>query len=245
MGSLYTNFTDKLIRLPLWVKEILYNLLKKNLQETLPYSDINTDEENLYQYFHPKMTYTGKKEYERMKYESLDSDEFKFLNALTRNESIIEITLNNAWTLEETSQTFYRCIDMQLAAIPESDIIAAKAAYFANKIRIGEYFKRIGLINAEQLEQAMRIQKESALANERKGFASILIDLNLITRNDTDEILTVKQESKQRYILNFNNDSNPNDQNVRALAAAEKQIEKLSYENKILKAKLRKVMNLD
>ena len=45
----------------------------------------------------------------------------------------------------------------------------------------------------DQLQNAMRIQKESEESNEKKGFASILVDLGLVTRDDTDNILLIKQ----------------------------------------------------
>lgn len=244
MNNLYSDFSQKIINLPLWVKEIVYYMLKQNLQETLPCSNIDIKAEDLYQYLRPEITYAGKKQYEKLKIEEPDSDEFKFLQALMQKLSIIEITLNNAWTLEETSKIYASCIDNQLVAIPENPVILAKAAYFANKIRIGEYLKRIGLIDVDQLENAMRIQKESELANEKKGFASILVDMNLVTRNDTDNILLIKQESKRRFILNFNTNENTNTSTQMALEESEKQIEKLLYENKLLKAKLREMLNL-
>ncbi len=244
MNNLYADFTEKILNLPLWVKEIVYFMLKQNLKSTLPCSNIDIDEENLYQYLCPEITYAGKKEYERLKIEEPDSTEFKFLDALMNKLSIVEITLNNAWTLEETSQVYYHCIEEQFVARPENPVISAKAAYFANRIRIGEYLKRIGLIDVDQLETAMRIQKESELANEKKGFASILVDLDLVTRNDTDNILLIKQESKRRFILNFNTSAQSQSQTEIQLAKDEKTIERLTYENNVLKAKLRELLNL-
>ena len=67
MNNLYTEFTEKILNLPLWVKEIIYFILKKNLKETLPCSNIDTNEEDLYQYLRPQITYAGKKEYENLK----------------------------------------------------------------------------------------------------------------------------------------------------------------------------------
>ena len=122
---------------------------------------------------------------------------------------------------------------------------------FANKIRIGEYLKHIGLIDVDQLQNAMRIQKESEESNEKKGFASILVDLGLVTRDDTDNILLIKQESRRRFTLNFNSssaDENPNGTNspVSLQSLEEKrQLDKLEYENKLLKAKLRQLLNVD
>ena len=196
MNNLYTEFTEKILNLPLWVKEIIYFILKKNLRETLPCSNIDTNEEDLYQYLCPQITYAGKKEHERLQKEDPNTSLYKFLDALINNKSIIEITLNNAWTLEETSQIYYNCIEHQLVAMSSNPTINAKATYLAGRIRIGEYLKRIGLINVDQLETAMRIQKESEQSNQKKGFASILVDLDLITRDDTDSILLIKQESK-------------------------------------------------
>lgn len=245
MNNLYAEFTEKVLNLPLWVKEIVYFMLKQNLQSTLPCSNIDINEEDLYQYLCPQITYAGKKEYEKLRVEDPDSSILKFLSALLQNLTIIEITLNNAWTLEETSQIYYRCIEDQLVARPENPVISAKAAYFANRIRIGEYLKRIGLIDVDQLENAMRIQKESELANEKKGFASILVDLDLVTRNDTDNILLIKQESRRRFILNFNSSELGDKTNEMIALENEKKIERLTYENNLLKSKLRELLNLE
>lgn len=244
MNNLYADFTEKILNLPLWVKEIVYFMLKQNLKNTLPCSNIDTSEEDLYQYLRPEITYAGKKEYERLKIEEPDSTEFKFLEALINHLSIVEITLNNAWTLEETSQVYYHCIEEQFVARPENPVISAKAAYFANRIRIGEYLKRIGLIDVDQLENAMRIQKESELSNEKKGFASILVDLDLVTRNDTDNVLLIKQESKRRFILNFNTSNETANLVNSRMSEDEKLIKKLTYENNILKVKLRELLNI-
>ena len=173
------------------------------------------------------------------------------MESIMNNLSIIEITLNNAWTLEETSQIYYRCIEKQYVAMPENAVINAKAAYFANKIRIGEYLKHIGLIDVDQLQNAMRIQRESEEANEKKGFASILVDMGLVTRDDTDNILLIKQESRRRFILNFNSADAENlsgkisTEEVITSIEQKRQIEKLTYENNLLKAKLKQLLNLN
>lgn len=245
MNNLYAEFTEKILNLPLWVKEITYFLLKQNLKTTLPCSNIDVNEEDLYQYLCPELTYAGKKECERLKIEAPDSNLYQFLNCLMQNLSIVEITLNNAWTLEETSQIYYNCIESQFVARPENPIINAKASYLAGRIRIGEYLKRIGLIDVDQLENAMRIQKESEQANQKKGFASILVDLDLVTRDDTDSILLIKQESKRRFILDISSSGeNIEIENIRAAEDAKK-IERLTYENNLLKAKLREMLNIN
>ena len=91
----------------------------------------------------------------------------------------------------------------------------------------------------------MRIQKESEKENQKKGFASILVDLDLVTRDDTDSILLIKQESKRRFILDFN--SSVSEINVEKLRAQEdaKKIERLTYENNLLKTKLREILKLN
>lgn len=245
MKNLYAEFTEKILNLPLWVKEITYFLLKQNLKKTLPCSNIDVNEEDLYQYLCPEITYAGKKECERLKMEDPNSNLYKFLSSLQENLSIIEITLNNAWTLEETSQIYYNCIDDQYVARPQNPIINAKAAYLSGRIRIGEYLKRIGLIDVDQLENAMRIQRESEQTNQKKAFASILVDLDLVTRDDTDSILLIKQESKRRFLLDFNSASGANDIQASRIEQDAKKIERLTYENNLLKAKLRELLNLN
>lgn len=245
MSNLCGDFINRILSLPLWVKEIVYYILMRNFKNILPCSNIDINEENLYQCLCPEITYAGKKEYERLKKEEPNSSEFKFLNALMDNLSIIEITLNNVWTLEETSQIYYNCMESQFVSYPTNPVIRAKAAYFANKIRIGEYFKRIGLIDADQLETALRIQKESETANEKKAFAAILIDMGVITRADADNVLFIKKESKRRFVLNFNTgDSSSNVPPVDNSEITQK-IERLEYENKILKTKLRELLKIE
>ena len=79
----------------------------------------------------------------------------------------------------------------------------------------------------------------------KKGFASILVDLDLVTRDDTDSILLIKQESKRRFILDFNSFSSEiNSEQIRAQEDAKK-IERLTYENNLLKTKLREILKLN
>ena len=91
----------------------------------------------------------------------------------------------------------------------------------------------------------MRIQKESELNNQKKAFASILVDLDLVTRDDTDSILLIKQESKRRFLLDFSSSNSNID--IQAVRAAEdaKKIERLTYENNLLKAKLKEMLNIN
>lgn len=249
MNNIYADFTEKVLDSPLWVKEILYFILKQNLQTVLPCSNIETDPANLYQHLRPQITYAGKKELERLKQEDPHSRECKFLDALLNNMSIIEITLNNIWTLEETSGIYVDAIEKEFVARPENPVILAKASYFGNKIRIGEYLKRIGKIDVDQLEAAMRKQKESELANEKKGFVSILVDMNLVNRDDTDNILLIKQESKKKFVLNFNTSAVTSGENdnllMEQLEDKDKTIKRLTYENNLMKAKLRELLKID
>lgn len=55
--------------------------------------------------------------------------------------------------------------------------------------RLGAYLVREGLISQEQLDEALRLQREAAAAGGQKRLGDILVDIGLVSREQVDAAL--------------------------------------------------------
>ncbi|MFA6989951.1 MAG: hypothetical protein WC197_07765 [Candidatus Gastranaerophilaceae bacterium] len=244
----YLNFSSNILCMPLWIKEVIYLQLKKNLDDLIT-EDFLDDVENreIFQLVIPKLTYKGKKELENREKKYLPQI-YRFLEETEKDYKIIEMLINNFWTLEECSKYYTDCIENELINKPNSTKIIGSAQFLSGKIRIGEYFVRTDKISIDQLNEALKHQiKTLETTGNRIQIATILKEKGFILEQDFNAILKIKEESKKRFIFNFKLDSfqsstETTDKDM--MTTLQEQNTKLLQENKILKEQLRKILNL-
>lgn len=236
-------FLEKLLSFPLWVKQIIYLRLYQNLALSLSEDFIEVKEENIFHLYIPVLSFLGKTELTERK-GGYDDNIYSFLANVSEGLSILEVSLNNFWTMEEIARYFIFCLEQNLIKAPESVYIQAMAGFMAGKYRTGEYFKRTGKINVDQLEQTIVKQKEYAEKGTPMKMAEIMISLGFITEKDSSSLLIIKDEAKKRFILDpsiipketavsgLTEDSKPN----------QDEIAKLKEQNEKLKEQLTRVM---
>lgn len=193
-------FLDKLLDFPLWVKQIIYLRLYQNLAQYLSEDFIETKAENIFHLYIPNLTFLGKTELSERK-NGYDENIYNFMANASENLSMLEISMNNFWTMEEVARFFIFCLEQNLVKVPESLYIQGMAGFMAGKYRTGEYFKRVGKINVDQLEQTIIKQKEYADKGTPMKMAEVMISLGLITEKDSSSLLIIKEEAKKRFIL--------------------------------------------
>ena len=245
----FKDFVNKTIDFPLWIKQVLFLALRDNLEGTVTKSFLNImAKENTFQFFIPKLTFKGKKELETREH-NLDINTYKFLSAAVNEISITEITIGNFWTLEECAKCFTDALDLEYIHKPANDILTGTAYYISGKIRLGEYFTRIGRLTIDQLDEALRAQKQiSESTGDRIGIAGVMLNLGFVSEKDIQSILHVKDESKKRFIFDMTipgvsaPGSSSDEQD--GLSNTMLELEKLRKENKILKEQLRKILNI-
>lgn len=238
-------FLDKLLAFPLWIKLVIFVNLRKNLSTLLSEEFLNIENEDIYQLYIPTLTFNGKTELTERK-NSYEENFYSFLKGVSEGLTILEIAMNNFWTMEEISKYFTTALDENFIKTPESIKIIALSGFISGKLRTGEYYKRIGKINIDQLEQILIKQREYASSGIQHMIAKIMVELNLINKSDVDSLLILKFESKKRFFL----DSNiiPKEVNVDALNPVmdekkyKEEIAKLTEQNKLLKEKLNKIL---
>lgn len=264
--NIFSNFTKSLLDLPLWVKQILFLTLRENIDSYLP-DDLNfTKKKDILQFYVPELSFKGKNELAKRE-KGFEINIYKFLESAARGCSIIDMAINNYWTLEECSKLLMTCMQQEFLQQTNSPALEATAGFISGELRIGEYFKSIGKIDADSLTTALQTQKSiEESSGDRIGIARVLINMNLITEKDTKALLHIKDEAGKRFILDYNlssfSGSTSNKEEVKpqpvvaakstAVAAAsiaelEKlklEHEKLKQENKLLKEQLFKILKI-
>lgn len=235
----FAQLNQKISDFPLWIKEVLYVNIKKNMISLVGIDGIVQSEEDLFQYACPKLTYKGRTELvNRTKKHSQAL--YLFLSFLDKDYSIIEIMLEKTWTMEEVAKLYMMAFELEYVPALPSKLSQAAALYFASKIRVGEYLKLIGKLDLEQLEYAVNLQRTYLIDDIKKQMGEILIECGYVQEKDLQNILTLKDESKKRFDLNLDFSSSAD-----INANLEKQIETLKKENYLLKRKLKAFIEKD
>ena len=229
-------FLDKLMGFPLWVKQIIYLRLHQNLALSLSEDFITMQEKDLFHLHVPILSFKGKTEFVERK-GGYDSNIYTFLTNIDNGLNILEISMNNFWTMEEVAKCYISCLELDFLKPGATVLINAIAGFMSGKLRIGEYFKHIGKINVDQLEQIIIKQKEYKSQGNPKKMAEVMITLGFITEKDVHSLLILKEEAQKRFILDDSIvPACANDGNYKA------QIEKLTEQNNKLKLQLKRIL---
>lgn len=225
------KFLEKVADFPIWIKEILYFNLSKDI-------DPNNNLSYIFATFKPALSYKGKCELDYKK-SNFDGNIYNILEYCDKNASISEIALNTYMSLEEIAGYFIFCVDEGYIQLPDNSQILNIAGLLAGKYKMGEYFLQDGSISEEQLDSAVE-QK----TKEDKKFGQILVDMGLISQSQLDKILQIKDEAKKRFVLDHNEIPKIKEEYAKKTDEYEKRIEDLTKENEQLRKQLRQLLLL-
>lgn len=221
---------------------------KERLQDELAdfLQTLNPDE--LFQHHRPKMTFKGRRELEQ-RILGLPEDYYVFLTNAADGYDMFEITLSNFWTMAESAKMFVRSVELELIEKPACENNYVIAQYLSGKIRTGELLRKLGKIDINQLEKAIREQKERNKDGGTAKIVEVMISMGYITNKDVDILLKFKDESKKRFIMGIGLttlaiDGTDMGEKQHLVNNMQKEMKKLDHENRILKARLRKVLNI-
>lgn len=236
--------TDVIFNAPLWVQEVIFLDMKKHLESKFSGITSPQKEDEVYPAYTPVLTFKGKKELETHDH-NLDFNVYKCLNCAHEGQRVIDITLNNFWTLEETSSYLAECIKQEFIQTPENPVLAAGIFYLGNHIRLGEYVKRLDKINVQELDDVLRKQKVHNEENPdaKLKIGEVLIDMGYVANKDIEKIIHIKEEAKKRFIVSNDMRAPAKSENVNYQELQQK-IQKLTQENNLLKDKLRAIFNI-
>ncbi len=239
-------FLNNIYALPLWVKQVVYLKTEQRLTEELDdFLELLSPKEPL-QFLVPELTFKGKKELEE-RGNNFSEQFYIFLENCKDGFDIFEITLRNFWTLSETAALFVRAVEKEYIEIPACESNYVIIQFLANKIRTGELLKRLGKIDVIQLENAIREQKRKVESGKNMRIAEVMIELGYISEKDIKIILLFKEESKKRFIMGLGLASLKMENQAtvsQVYQNMQRELKRLEHENRILKTRLKKLLNI-
>lgn len=239
--NIFELFLDKFNKYPLLIKQILYTKLRDEMNDFACKDLIDNHQDDIFSIYVPTITFKGRTELSERQC-GLDNNMYNFLQYCLNNYSIIEIAVNMFLSVEEVAKYFVLCMEQNFVKIPESKELKAMAEFLSGKLRLGEYFKHIDKINVDQLQQAIlkhRDEKENG-----KTFGEILLNLNLITKDELKPVVKLKTEAKKRIILDSASVPPMEMAYTNEAQKFEEEIEKLKEENAKLKRNMLQILEL-
>ena len=220
---------------PLWIKQTIFLNLSKDLNTYLSNEFLDVEEDELFHVYKPVLSEMGQTEL-LTKESNFDESIYSFLNCCAKGMSLIEIAIENNFTMEEVSKAFTFCKTSGFFSSEVPKLVAAIAGFIAGKYRTGEYFIRAGKMTIEQLDEVLNKQQEMNDAGKHVFIAELMVQLGYVRELDVKSIIFMKEEAGKRFSLN--------PEEVPSLAYEKESFDlrventRLKEENEILKQKL-------
>ena len=199
--SLFIGFMEKVLGFPLWIKQTIFLNLSKDLNTYLSNEFLDVEEDQIFHIYKPELSELGQNEL-FTKESKFDESIYSFLNCCSKNMSLIEIAIENSFTMEEVSKAFTFCKKSGFFSKDVPNLIAAIAGFIAGKYRTGEYFIRAGKMTIEQLDEVLNRQQELNESGKHVFIAELMVEMGYIKEMDVKSIMFMKEESGKRFSLN-------------------------------------------
>ena len=118
MQKISDLFIQNIKNLPIWVKQVITKEIMEDLTKKLEDFTELVEVNNLFQDMCPKLTFKGKQELLE-KNLGLSDGYYIFLQDLSDNCNMFEITIKNNWTLADTAKIFCRLMELEYFQIPD------------------------------------------------------------------------------------------------------------------------------
>ena len=199
--SLYLGFMEKLLAFPLWVKQTIFMDLSKDLTNYLSNEFLDVEEGEIFHVYKPELSEMGQNEL-LTKESKFDESIYAFLNCCAKGMSLIEIAIENNFTMEEVSKAFTFCKTSGFFSKDVPKLVAAIAGFIASKYRTGEYFIRAGKMTIEQLDEVLNKQQEMNDEGKHVFIAELMVQMGFVRELDVKSIIFMKEEATKRFSLN-------------------------------------------
>ncbi len=198
--SLFIDYMDKMLAFPLWVKQSIFLDLSADLATYLSSEFMDVEEGELFHVYKPALSQKGQNEL-FSKESNYDETIYSFMNCCAKGMSLIEIAIENNFTMEEVAKAFTFCKTSGLFSREVPNLISALAGFIAGKYRTGEYFIRAGKMTIEQLDEVLTKQQEINASGKHVFIAELMVQLGFVRELDVKSIIFMKEEAGKRFSL--------------------------------------------
>ena len=233
--SLFVNYMEKMFAFPLWIKQTIFMTLSRDLSKYLSNEFLDVEEDQIFHVYKPALSEMGQNEL-LTKESKYDDSIYSFMNCCAKGMSLIEIAIENNFTMEEVAKAFTFCKTSGYFSKEVPNLVSAIAGFIAGKYRTGEYFIRAGKMTIEQLDEVLNKQQEINASGKHVFIAELMVQMGFVRDLDVKSIIFMKEEAGKRFSLN------PEDLPTIALERESYDIRventRLKEENEILKQKM-------
>ena len=237
--SLYISFMEKMLGFPLWVKQTIFLDLSRDLTKYLSNEFLDVQEGELFHIYKPELSDLGQNEL-LTKESKFDESIYSFLSCCSKGMSLIEIAIENNFTMEEVSKAFTFCKTSGFFSKDVPKLVSAIAGFIAGKYRTGEYFIRAGKMTIEQLDQVLNKQQDMRDEGKHVFIAELMVQMGFVRDLDVKSIIFMKEEAGKRFSLNP--EEVPNITLEREAYDIRVENTRLKEENEILKQKMDSIL---
>jgi len=199
--SLFIDYMEKMCSYPLWIKQAIFLNLSNDLTQYLSNEFLDVAEGDLFHLYKPTLSEHGQNEL-FTKESGYDESIYSFLNCCSKGMSLIEIAIENSFTMEEVSKAFTFCKTSGFFSKDVPRLVAAIAGFIAGKYRTGEYFIRAGKMTIDQLDEVLNKQQEMNEAGKHVFIAELMVQMGFVRDIDVKSVIFMKEESGKRFSLN-------------------------------------------
>jgi hypothetical protein len=199
--SLYLGFMEKMLAFPLWIKQSIFLGLSKDLTNYLSNEFLDVEEGELFHIYQPELSELGQNEL-LTKESKFDESIYSFLGCCAKGMSLIEIAIENNFTMEEVSKAFTFCKTSGFFSKDVPKLVAAIAGFIAGKYRTGEYFIRAGKMTIDQLDKVLNKQQEMNESGKHVFIAELMVQMGYVRELDVKSVIFMKEEAGKRFSLN-------------------------------------------
>lgn len=233
--SVFIDYMEKMLAFPLWIKQTIFLNLSNDLNEYLSNEFLDVEEGELFHVYKPALSEMGQNEL-LTKESKYDESIYSFMNCCSKGMSLIEIAIENNFTMEEVAKAFTFCKTSGFFSKEVPNLVSAIAGFIAGKYRTGEYFIRAGKMTIEQLDEVLNKQQEINASGKHVFIAELMVQLGFVRDIDVKSIIFMKEEAGKRFSLNP--DEMPSISLEKESYDIRVENTKLKEENEILKQKM-------
>ena len=198
--SLFINYIDKLLSFPLWIKQTIFLQLSNDLENYLSNEFLDVKEDELFHVYKPVLSDLGQEEL-LTKESKFDESIYSFLNCCSKGMSLIEIAIENNFTMEEVSKAFTFCKTSGFFSTEVPKLVSAIAGFIAGKYRTGEYLVRAEKMTVDQLDKVLDRQQELKNAGQHVFIAELMVQMGYVRDIDVKSVIFMKEEAGKRFSL--------------------------------------------
>lgn len=199
--SVFIDYMEKMLAFPLWIKQTIFLNLSNDLNQYLSNEFLDVEEGDLFHVYKPALSDLGQNEL-MTKESNFDESIYSFMNCCSKGMSLIEIAIENNFTMEEVAKAFTFCKTSGFFSKEVPNLVSAIAGFIAGKYRTGEYFIRAGKMTIEQLDEVLNKQQEINASGKHVFIAELMVQLGFVRDLDVKSIIFMKEEAGKRFSLN-------------------------------------------